>query len=93
MIAPPVMPALPVSARMQQAGAFLDALLAGLYAHSSGAPSPISQPIVSEPVAARHILAHPDLFIKNYAFLDDLARGRFSSNGEDWRQRAALTQS
>lgn len=70
-----------------QAGAFLDALLAGLY---KGAPSPL--PVISDPGTARHVLAHADTFVKNYGFLEDLGRGRFSSNGEDWRQRAALTQ-
>lgn len=78
---------------LQRATAFLDGILAGLYAHSSGAPTPLSQPIISDPKVARHILARTDYFVKNYAFLEDVGCGRFSSNGDDWRQRAALTES
>lgn len=89
MAAIPVIPQLP---GLQQATAFLDRLLAGLYAHSSGAPAPLPIPIIDEPKLARQILARPDIFVKNYAFLEDLGHGRFSSNGDDWRQRAALSK-
>jgi cytochrome P450 len=85
-------PSMPVLASLEQATAFLDALLAGLYAHSAGAPAPQLIPIIDEPALARQILARPDIFAKNYAFLEDLGHGRFSSNGDDWRQRAALSK-
>lgn len=80
----------------QQASAFLDGLLADLYRRSasgpaSPAPSPI--PVIDDPAIARQVLARPDIFAKNYDFLDDMARGRVSANGEDWRQRASLTRS
>lgn len=75
-----------------QASAFLDALLAGLYAHAPGASMPAPVPVIDDPATARHVLSHPDRFVKNYGFLEDLGRGRFSSNGEDWRRRAALTR-
>ncbi|MFO1370207.1 MAG: cytochrome P450 [Marinagarivorans sp.] len=83
----------PALTSLQRATAFLDGILAGLYTHSSGAPAPLSQPIISDPKIARHILARTDYFVKNYAFLEDVGCGRFSSNGDDWRQRAALTES
>ncbi|HRH78311.1 MAG TPA: hypothetical protein PK129_13260, partial [Cellvibrionaceae bacterium] len=83
----------PAITSLQRATAFLDGILAGLYTHSSGAPAPLSQPIISDPKIARHILARTDYFVKNYAFLEDVGCGRFSSNGDDWRQRAALTES
>lgn len=84
--------AIPALPALQQANAFLDQLLAGLYAHSSGAPAPLPIPIIDDPVLARQILVRPDIFIKNYVFLEDLGHGRFSSNGEDWRQRARVTR-
>jgi cytochrome P450 len=78
---------------VEQASAYLDALLAGLYARSSGnAGTPDVLPVIDDPALARQILSRADIFVKNYAFLDDLARGRFSANGEQWRQRAAATQ-
>lgn len=77
---------------LKQAGAFLDQLLAGLYTHSSGAAPPLQIPIIVDPLLARQILSHPDIFVKNYAFLEDLARGRFSGNGQPWRQRANLSR-
>jgi cytochrome P450 len=78
---------------VQQASAFLDALLAGLYARSTGgAGAADALPVIDDPALARQILARPDIFVKNYAFLDDLARGRFSANGRQWRDRAAATQ-
>ncbi len=75
---------------VEQASTFLDALLARLYSPRHDAPSPI--PLTDDPALIRHILGRPDIFVKNYAFLEALARGRFTSNGDDWRQRAALTQ-
>jgi cytochrome P450 len=81
---------------VEQASAFLDALLAGLYARSTGTKGGVGtaelMPVIDEPAPARHILARPDIFVKNYAFLDELARGRFSANGEQWRERAAATR-
>ncbi|MES2743594.1 MAG: cytochrome P450 [Pseudomonadota bacterium] len=77
-------------ATVDQASAFLDALLARLYSPERGAPVPIA--LTDDPALIRHILGQPDIFVKNYAFLEALARGRFTSNGADWRQRAALTQ-
>jgi cytochrome P450 len=79
-----------------EASAFLDGLLTDLYRRSaigsaSAAPSLI--PIIDDPALARQVLARPDIFVKNYDFLDDMARGRFSANGEEWRQRASLTRS
>ena len=74
--------------------AFLDGLLTDLYRRSGAAapaPSPIS--IIDDPATARQILARPDIFVKNYDFLEDLGRGRFSANGDEWRQRASLTRS
>lgn len=78
---------------LQQATEFLDAILAALYSYRDGGPTLMRQPIITEPILARQILARPDIFVKNYAFLEDLGRGRFSSNGDEWRMRAALTQS
>jgi cytochrome P450 len=78
-----------------QVTAYLDGLLAELVARSAGrAPRSdvLPIPVIDDPATARHMLMHPEVFEKNYAFLDALARARLSSNGADWRQRRALTQ-
>ncbi|RYX97678.1 MAG: cytochrome P450 [Comamonadaceae bacterium] len=87
------------------APAFLNSLLAELYARSAlsaqnvgGTRGVVVPPpdfrilLIDDPARARHVLSRPDVFVKNYAFLDELARGRFSANGIDWRRRAALSR-
>lgn len=76
----------------QQVSAFLDGLLADLYRRDGAAAAPSPLPVIDDPALARRVLARPDVFVKNYDFLEDLARGRFSSNGEEWRLRAAATR-
>jgi len=76
-----------------QAAQFLDGLLADLY-RRSGAPAcaaPGLLPVIDDPIVAREVLARPEAFVKNYAFLEALARGRFTANGDAWRAHAGLT--
>ncbi|MCW7538644.1 cytochrome P450 [Aquabacterium sp. A7-Y] len=82
-------------ATAQEAGRFLDALLAGLYrrAGERGADAWPGLTLIDDPRVAREVLGRPDTFIKNYAFLEALARGRFSANRSHWREHAALTRS
>jgi len=83
-----------MSEALTQASQFLDGLLADLYRRSGGmaAPAPpAAVPVIDDPALARALLAAPEVFVKNYAFLDALARGRFSSNGDQWRAHAGVT--
>ena len=64
----------PALTSLQRATSLLDGILAGLYTHSSGAPA-LSQPIISDPKIARHILARTDYFVKTMLFSKTWAAG------------------
>ena len=49
--------------------------------------------VIDSPDVAKTIFLSPNLFVKNYNFIENLSKGRFSANGEEWKQRASITQS
>jgi cytochrome P450 len=78
----------------QRAYAQLSGLLNDLYLRAAGQPGKLNfpVPIVTDPNTIQTVLRQPERFIKNYAFLQRLADGRFTSNGEEWQMRSRLTQ-
>jgi cytochrome P450 len=54
---------------------------------------PLQIQVVDQADVAKAIFMAPEEFVKNYGFMESLSVGRFSASGEDWKQRAALTQS
>lgn len=82
-------------ASVSQASEFLGGLLSELYRRSAGGAGtagPFHMALIDDPLVARRVLTQHDVFVKNYGFLNDFAKGRFSANGAEWRQRAASTQ-
>lgn len=73
----------------------LTALLESLYKKMAHRDGPFILPIrvIDAPDVVKSILMSPDLFIKNYGFLENISKGRFSANGPEWSVRAAITQS
>lgn len=69
-------------------------IAADLYRLAAGRPPllPLPMPVIAAPAIATGILRDETAFAKEYRFLEMLARGRFSTNGGEWRRRAALTQ-
>ena len=73
----------------------LSALVANLY-HKAVDPNfnlPLNIKVVSSAEVAKVIFLEPDIFVKNYGFIEGFAQGRFSASGEDWRLRSKITQS
>lgn len=72
----------------------LDIITNDLYRRAAGQEPQIKLPIkvIDSPSIAQAIFRQPDLFIKNYGFLESLSKGRFSANGDEWKIRASLTQ-
>lgn len=77
-----------------EARRLLDALVPEACLRARGAPSrlALANRFIDDPDTAHAIFRAPELFEKRYVFLETLARGRFSANGEAWKRRAALTQ-
>jgi cytochrome P450 len=48
--------------------------------------------LVADAKAAEIVLRRPDLFRKDYGFMEMLGKSRFNSDGQDWEQRRTLTQ-
>jgi cytochrome P450 len=73
----------------------LNNILANLYGKLAAPESSTDFPIklIDSPDMAKAIFLAPNLFVKNYTFLDHFSKSRFSANGEDWEQRARITQS
>ncbi len=73
---------------------FLNQLVGDLYRRANHLTPVHDLPIkiVDNPEIAHHIFNAPEVFIKNYSFLEKLSDGRFSANGQDWIDRAKLTQ-
>lgn len=73
----------------------LTAVVNGLYQKAANPDFnfPIQIKVIDSPEIAKAIFMAPDIFVKNYGFLELLCRGRFSANGADWKIRAAVTQS
>jgi cytochrome P450 len=73
---------------------FLNTLVHDLYRRAAGEPlwQPIPIRVIDHPAVVQAIFRSPDRFIKNYGFLENFAKARFSSNGEEWRRRSQLTQ-
>lgn len=76
-------------------GLFLTGLVERLYAKVENREVifPLPLKVIDSPELAKSILMSPDIFVKNYEFIEYLSKGRFSANGEDWKLRAAITQS
>ncbi|KEQ17208.1 cytochrome P450 [Endozoicomonas numazuensis] len=53
---------------------------------------PFPMTFIDSPEVAFQIFRNHQIFEKDYDFLEDFAKGRFSANGEEWEQRQALTQ-
>ena len=72
----------------------LDAITNDLYRRAAGHEPQVKLPVrfIDSPSIAQAIFRQPDLFIKNYGFLESLSKGRFSANGDEWKIRASLTQ-
>ena len=70
-------------------------ILANLYRKLADPSANIAFPIkvIDSPDVAKAIFLAPTLFVKNYTFIENLSKGRFSANGEDWKRRASITQS
>lgn len=77
-----------------QANDILDTITADLYRRVAGQEPLINLPIkiIDSPSIAHAIFRQPNLFIKNYGFLESFSKGRFSANGHEWKIRADLTQ-
>ncbi len=78
-----------------ESGQILTALVGDLYrkAANPNFKFPLQIQVVDQAEVAKAIFMAPDVFVKNYGFMESLCVGRFSASGEDWKQRAALTQS
>ena len=88
---PAPVPALPVAGPEGLVHA-LWAVARGALPRSALAAAGLGLRMIDDPATFRAICAEPDLFIKNYAFLETMGQGRFSDNGPAWAARAALTQ-
>jgi len=85
----------PLEPLLRQTEQQLSALLASVYQRATR-QSPAAQlplPLIDDPLIAQQIFKQPELFGKNYAFLEAFAEGRFSRNGNEWQTRQQLTQS
>lgn len=73
---------------------FLNQLVGDLYRRANRVKPALDLPIqvIDSPEIANHIFNAPEIFNKNYSFLEKLSDGRFSANGHDWVARAKLTQ-
>jgi Cytochrome P450 len=78
-----------------ESGQVLTAVVGDLYrkAASPDFKFPLQIQVVDQADVAKAIFMAPEVFVKNYGFIESLCLGRFSASGEDWKQRAALTQS
>lgn len=78
-----------------ESGAILSAVVGDLYrkAASPDFNFPLQIRIVDSAEVAKAIFMAPDIFVKNYAFMENLSRGRISANGADWKLRVSITQS
>ena len=78
-----------------ESGQVLTAVVGDLYrkAASPDFKFPLQIQVVDQADVAKAIFMAPEMFVKNYGFIESLCLGRFSASGEDWKQRAALTQS
>jgi cytochrome P450 len=70
-------------------------LLAIIYKMANRNNSKVKLPmrVLDEPILVDKVLRNYKGFKKNYKFLEDFPKGRFSSNDKDWEQRRPLTQS
>jgi cytochrome P450 len=73
----------------------LTSILENLYRKLENPPTNLTFAIkvIDSPDVAKAIFLAPNLFVKNYSFIEKLSKGRFSANGEDWKQRASISQS
>ncbi len=73
---------------------FLNQLVGDLYRRANRVKPALDLPIqvIDSPEIANHIFNAPEIFNKNYSFLEKLSDGRFSANANDWVDRAKLTQ-
>ncbi len=76
-------------------GQILTAVVGDLYRKAANPDFtfPLQVKLVDQAEVAKAIFMQPEVFVKNYGFMESLCVGRFSASGEDWKQRAALTQS
>ena len=68
---------------------FLNQVVGDLYQRAAHLEMMHQLPIkvVDRPDMANQIFNSPEVFQKNYSFLEKLSHGRFSANGLDWVQR------
>jgi cytochrome P450 len=73
---------------------FLDSLIVNIYqkAFNRGLLNNLPITYIDEPEIAQTILRNSEIFQKNYSFLESLSVGRLSTNGDEWKKRASLTQ-
>ena len=78
-----------------ESGQILTAVVGDLYRKAANPDFtfPLQIQVVDQAEVAKAIFMAPEVFVKNYGFIESLCVGRFSASGEDWKQRAALTQS
>lgn len=78
-----------------ESGVILTSLVEHLYAKvvNRTAKFPLPIKVIDSPELVKSILMAPDVFVKNYGFIENLSKGRFSANGHDWKARASITQS
>jgi len=68
-------------------------ILRNLYLKTSSPHIDFPIKVIDSPETIKSIVMNYDTFVKNYDFFEGLSRGRLSSNGEEWKQRASMTQS
>ena len=78
-----------------ESGQILTAVVGDLYRKAANPDFkfPLQLQLVDQAEVAKAIFMQPEVFVKNYGFIESLCVGRFSASGEGWKQRAALTQS
>jgi cytochrome P450 len=77
----------------REAGQILTAILQNLYLKTSSPDVVFPIKVIDSPEIAKSIFMGHDIFVRNYGFLEYLSKGRFTSYGEEWKQRASITQS
>lgn len=72
----------------------MTAVVTGLYrkAANSDFKFPLQIQVVDQAEVAKAIFMAPDVFVKNYAFMETFSIGRISANGPEWKKRVSMTQ-
>jgi hypothetical protein len=85
---------MPLQTSMTDSQSILTQLIFDLYRRAAQLPPTIELQIklIDSPKLAHEVFKNPDIFIKNYPFLEKLSSGRMSTSGSEWEKRAKLTQ-